>query len=565
MNMNNKVPLSEYPRMIMVRDSYLSLNGVWEYAIRENDERVPEEFDGDILVPFSPETPLSGVNRTVRPNDVLFYRKRFSLPKGFKKEYVTLHFGAVDQVVTVYLNGTKIGFNQSGFHPFSIEISKLLKKDNELVLVVRDYSDTRFYARGKQKIKRGQIWYTPQSGIFMPVWLESMPRDYIEKLKITPRYDESLVEITIFTNSKDNDAVIIFDGKEYTVKPNKVYKLKVKDFISWSPDNPHLYPFKVKYCEDEVDSYFAMRKISVDTDEEGIKRIYLNNKILFNTGLLDQGYYHEGYLTPPDEATVINEIKVAKEMGFNVLRKHIKIEWERFYYHCDRLGMLVWQDFVNGGEPYNFVTVHVPAVLNIHFKDTNYKRFARQNALGRELFYAEAKTTIEHLYNYPSIVLWTIFNEGWGQFDSHKLLPFVLELDNTRLIDVNSGWHDMGLGQFRSHHVYFRKYRFKKDKLDRCVILSEFGGYAHRIPGHYYGVANFGYRKYNTKEELEKAVINLYEKEIIPAVKQGLAAAIYTQLSDVEDELNGVLTYDRKVVKIDPKVMRELNEKLLKA
>lgn len=330
------------------------------------------------------------------------------------------------------------------------------------MLVVRDYSDTRFYARGKQKIKRGQIWYTPQSGIFMPVWLESMPRDYIEKLKITPRYDESLVEITVFTNSKDNDAVIIFDGKEYTVKPNKVYKLKVKDFISWSPDNPHLYPFKVKYCEDEVDSYFAMRKISVDTDEEGIKRIYLNNKILFNTGLLDQGYYHEGYLTPPDEATVINEIKVAKEMGFNVLRKHIKIEWERFYYHCDRLGMLVWQDFVNGGEPYNFVTVHVPAVLNIHFKDTNYKRFARQNALGRELFYAEAKTTIEHLYNYPSIVLWTIFNEGWGQFDSHKLLPFVLELDNTRLIDVNSGWHDMGLGQFRSHHVYFRKYRFKR-------------------------------------------------------------------------------------------------------
>ena len=411
--MNNKVPLSEYPRMIMVRDSYLSLNGVWEYAIRENDERVPIEFDGDILVPFSPETPLSGVNRTVRPNDVLFYRKRFSLPKGFKKEYVMLHFGAVDQVVTVYLNGTKIGFNQSGFHPFSIEISKVLKKDNELVLVVRDYSDTRFYARGKQKIKRGQIWYTPQSGIFMPVWLESMPRDYIEKLKITPRYDESLVEITVFTNSKDNDAVIIFDGKEYTVKPNKVYKLKVKDFISWSPDNPHLYPFKVKYCEDEVDSYFAMRKISVDTDEEGIKRIYLNNKILFNTGLLDQGYYHEGYLTPPDEATVINEIKVAKEMGFNVLRKHIKIEWERFYYHCDRLGMLVWQDFVNGGEPYNFVTVHVPAVLNIHFKDTNYKRFARQNALGRELFYAEAKTTIEHLYNYPSIVLWTIFNEGW--------------------------------------------------------------------------------------------------------------------------------------------------------
>ena len=561
--MKNKVPLSEYPRMMMVRDSYLSLNGLWEYAIREDDETIPARFDGDILVPFSPETPLSGVKRRVKPNDVLFYRKRFTLPPDFKKQFVMLHFGAVDQIATVYLNGQKIAFNESGYHPFAIEISEELKADNELVLVIRDYSDTKYYSRGKQKIKRGQIWYTPQSGIYMPVWLESMPKEYIEKLKITPLYDKGAVEIIVFTNTKDKDAVIVFENKEYKVKTNKPYLLKVNDFISWTPENPHLYPFVVKYVDDEVSSYFAMRKISVATDKYGIKRIHLNNKVLFNTGLLDQGYYHEGYLTPPDDETVVYEIKVAKEMGFNVLRKHIKIEWERFYYHCDRLGMLVWQDFVNGGEPYNFVTVHVPAVLNIHFKDTNYKRFARQNERGRELFYAEAKRTIEHLYNYPCIILWTIFNEGWGQFDSHKLLPFVLKLDATRLIDVNSGWHDMGLGEFRSDHVYFRKYRFKKDKLDRCVILSEFGGYAHLIPGHYYGVANFGYRKYATKEALEKAIINLYENEIIPSVKKGLAAAIYTQLSDVEDELNGMLTYDRKVVKIDSKVMRELNRKLI--
>lgn len=562
--MENKLPLSEYPRMIMVRDSYLSLNGAWEYAIREDNENVPAQFDGEIIVPFSPETPLSGVNRTVSPRDVLFYRKIFSLPEGFKKEYVMLHFGAVDQVATVYLNGHKIGFNESGFHPFSIEISNYLEEENELVLIVRDYSDTKFYSRGKQKIKRGQIWYTPQSGIFMPVWLESMPKEYIEKLKITPRYDEGFVEITVFTNTNEKMATILFEGKEFEVKPNEVYKLNVPNFISWAPDNPHLYPFVVKFGEDEVSSYFAMRKISVDLDKEGIRRIFLNNEPLFNTGLLDQGYYHEGYLTPPDEETLVNDIKVAKSMGFNVLRKHIKIEWERFYYHCDRLGMLVWQDFVNGGASYKFSTVHVPAVLNIKLNDTNYRRFARENAKGRELFYEEAKRTIEHLYNYPSVVLWTIFNEGWGQFDSYKLLPYVRSLDDTRLIDVNSGWHDSGLGEFRSHHVYFRKYQFKQDKLNRCVILSEFGGYAYRVEGHYFGAKDFGYKKFNSKEELEAALIKLYVSEIIPAKKKGLAAAIYTQVSDVEDELNGLLTYDRKVVKIDPNVMLKLNNELLK-
>lgn len=556
-----KTTLNAYPRMTMVRDSYLSLNGKWEYAIRKTRE-IPLEFDGTINVPFSPESPLSGVNRRVDPDDYLFYKKKFNLPVEFVKEKVYLHFSAVDQISTVILNGHILGVNKSGFLPFSFEISEYLYvEDNTLFVIVEDFTDTKFYSRGKQKLKRGNIWYTPQSGIYLPVWLESTPEEHIKSLKITPLYDEGSVEIVVNTTSSGT-ATLIFNATNYAVDTNTPFKLIVEDFISWSPTNPHLYPFVVKFGGDEVSSYFAMRKVHVGVDNNGIKRIFLNNEVFFQSGLLDQGYYHEGYLTPPDEETLVNDIKSAKAMGFNVLRKHIKIEWERFYYHCDKLGMLVWQDFVNGGRPYKFLTVHLPAVLNINYKDTNYKRFSRTDKAGRDLFYDEARRTIEYLYNYPSIILWTVFNEGWGQFDAHKLLPFVESLDNTRLIDITSGWHDQGIGDFKSLHVYFRPYKFRKDPLDRAVILSEFGGYAHKVVGHFYTRANFGYKKFKTKEALTNAFVRLYEGEIIPAVSKGLCAAIYTQLSDVEDELNGLLTYDRKIVKIDAAVVRAINAKL---
>ncbi len=557
-----KAPLSEYPRMIMVRDSFMSLNGIWEYAIRK-DDRIPETFDGEILVPFSPESPLSLVNRFVAPDDYLIYRKRFTLPPRFNKGHVILHFGAIDQIATVFLNGIPIGYNEGGFLPFEVVLDSALQEDNELIVIVKDYSDQSFYSRGKQKMKRGQIWYTAQSGIYMPVWLESVPKDFISSLKITPLYDEAQVEIKVFSKS-ELTATILFNGEKYECPTNEAFLLPVPNFISWHPNNPHLYPFSVLLGEDRVESYFAMRKVAVEVAKDGHRRIFLNNEALFQTGLLDQGYFSDTHLTPPSDDALIKDIELAKEMGFNVLRKHIKIEWERFYYHCDRLGMLVWQDFVNGGEKYRPHVIHLPAVLNLHFKDTNYKLFRRSNAKGRMLFYLEAKNTIEHLYNYPSIILWTVFNEGWGQFDAQKLLAYVKRLDNTRLIDITSGWHDQKIGDFKSWHVYFRKYRHRNDKLKRATILSEFGGFSYKVRGHTFSDTNFGYKKYKDEASFTKAFKDLYETQIIPSVKKGLSAAIYTQLSDVEDELNGLVTYDRKVIKIDVNVVKKINEKLLK-
>lgn len=557
-----KLPLSEYPRMQLVRDSYLSLNGEWEYAITKSEE-IPAIFDGVIIVPFSPETPLSGVKRHVGPHDFLIYRKRFNLDINFVKYFVFLHFGAVDQIATVILNGVTLGTNTGGFHPFTIEIGVHLKVENELIVIVKDVTDTSYHSRGKQKLKRGQIWYTPQSGIYLPVWLESTPREYIKRLKITPLYDDGEVEITVFTEG-NGYADINLNGEINKVPVNFPTKIKVKNFISWTPDNPHLYPFSAIFNEDKIESYFAMRKVSVKMARDGHKRIFLNNKVLFNSGLLDQGYYHDGYLTPPNDEALINDITLAKEMGFNVLRKHIKIEWERFYYHCDRLGMMVWQDFVNGGASYKFMTVHVPAFLNIAFDDRKHYLFGRSDEKGRFDFIEEIHRTIEHLYNYPSIILWTVFNEGWGQFDAKLVLPLVEKLDPTRLIDIVSGWHDQKNGQFLSRHVYFRKYRHYPDRFGRATILSEFGGYSSKVKDHYFGVGNFGYKKFKTSEKIQNAFIKLYEKEIMPAVKEGLCAAIYTQLSDVEDELNGMITYDRAVIKFDKEVVKRINERLIK-
>ncbi|MFA5660457.1 MAG: glycoside hydrolase family 2 TIM barrel-domain containing protein [Bacilli bacterium] len=558
-------PLAEYPRMIMRRDSYFSLNGEWEYAIKD-DGIMPRQYDGLIIVPFSPESPLSGVNKTLMPHQFLFYRRKFSLDTSFIKDKTMLHFGAIDQVARIFLNGVMVqdfDFSIGGFHPFSIDISKHVKTENELIIIVQDVTDTSYHARGKQKLTRGQIWYTPQSGIFLPVWLESVPRLHVKELKITPKFDENQVEIIVYSD-ENVELKITFNNQDYLTLSNQPFLLDIEQVIPWTPDQPHLYPFRVSLGEDGVDSYFAMRKISVGTDALGHKRLYLNNKPLFHTGLLDQGYFHEGYLTPPHDQALVDDIMLAKKMGFNVLRKHIKIEWERFYYHCDRLGMMVWQDFVNGGRPYSFMTVNVPAILNLHVNDQKYRRFGRQDAAGRQDFYEQSKRTIHHLYNYPSIVLWTVFNEGWGQFDAKKLLPFIEELDNTRLIDIVSGWHDQKVGTLKSEHVYFRKYRYHKDRLNRVKVLSEFGGYSLKVPGHFFSSANFGYKRFKSKKALTTAFVKLYEEQIIPAAKKGLAAAIYTQVSDVEDELNGLVTYDRQVIKLDPEIVNQLNTTLKK-
>ena len=562
MKNSKELPLSEYPRMQLVRNSYLCLNGEWDYVIKNTDD-LPKNFLDKIIVPFSPEAPLSKVNRVLKPDEYLIYRRFFNLPNGFNKGRVFLHFTAVDQNAKVYLNNHYLGEHIGGFLPFSFEIQEYLKAENELVVIVQDQSDTSYHSRGKQKIKRGGIWYTPQSGIYLPVWLESTPNEYISSLKITPLFDDKKVEIIVKANI-ESDVVIEIEKRVISGMSNTPIIIDLDNMHPWTVDDPYLYKFKVRLKDDEVASYFGMRKISIALDERGKKRFFLNNKPLFQSGLLDQGYYQDGLLTPPSDKDYIDDIMLAKKLGFNMLRKHIKIEAPRWYYHCDRLGILVWQDFVNGGSDYSFLSTVVPVLMQKHSKDNQYKKFGRLDQAGREEFINEARQTIDLLYNSPAVVLWTIFNEGWGQFDAKKIFEEMSKLDPTRLFDHASGWHDQGIGAIKSDHVYFRKYKYQDDKLGRARILSEFGGYQLRVDGHAFNDKNFGYKRMKNSEQLTDAFIRLYEQEIVPAAKEGLAASVYTQLSDVEDELNGLVTYDRQVIKVKAGLIRKINYKLTK-
>ncbi len=555
--------LSEYPRPQFRRGSYLNLNGVWSYAIVKEQE-CPESFDGEILVPFSPESPLSGVGCQLLPNEYLFYKRSFTLPEGFNCGRVLMHFGAVDQEARVSINGVEVGAHVGGFLPFSFDITDAVKDGENTVLVrVRDVSDTMYYARGKQKLQRGGIFYTAQSGIWQTVWLESVPQDYITHLKLTPMYDDGCIRIETQASGDAETEIEIYDGaQKITGAVGADVTVRLENFKSWSPESPFLYDLKLKHGTDSVDSYFAMRKISLGKNEYGYPCMLLNNKPYFHNGLLDQGYYSDGYLTPPSDEAMIHDIQTAKDLGFNMLRKHIKIEPMRWYYHCDRLGMLVWQDMVNGGEHETFYWTGVTGFLHWKMDDTaekNYKHAGRLNAAGREMYTRETCETVELLYNVPSIVLWVPFNEGWGQFNAKDAYRLVKSLDPTRLIDHASGWQDQGIGDFNSRHIYFTPIHSKLD--DRPFILSEFGGLGVRAPGHMFTKKIFCYKMYKTKEKITAAYRRLYEKKIIPYTKKGMAASVYTQLTDVEEEINGMMTYDREELKIDADTIRELNAK----
>ncbi len=547
---NNILP--EYPRPQMRRDSYYNLNGEWDYAITAAGEKQPEKWDGKILVPFSPECELSGIGRILKSDEYLWYRRTWECPEHTGR--VLLHFGAVDQSCTVYINGLRAFRHNGGYLPFEFDATGFLRKGvNELSVSVRDLSDTAHEARGKQKTERGGIWYTPQSGIWQTVWAECVPVDCVKKLKITPNFDGAYVEISAETVG-GNTAFAVFGGERYPLPA----KIPVPNFEAWSPENPKLYDFSVVYGEDRVESYFAMRKFSVEKDDKGVKRLFLNGKPYFHNGLLDQGYWSDGMYTAPSDEAMIFDIQTAKDMGFNMLRKHIKVEPLRWYYHCDRLGMLVWQDMINGGGEYNPVIISAPLVTGVHLSDRNYKLFARDDMEGRARYEAELNEMIETLYNCPCIAMWVPFNEGWGQFDAARIAAKVMSMDPTRTVDHASGWHDQKIGDTKSQHVYFKKYVFKPDKLGRAVLLSEFGGYNLRCEGHCFNAKDFGYKRLKSTNELQKSLEKLYGGEIRPAYEQGLAAAVYTQLSDVEDEVNGLLTYDRKVVKLNPEIMRKI-------
>ena len=558
--------LPEYPRPQFQRQNCQILNGAWEYAFTAlGAQTPPPRFEGTILVPFSPESELSGVKRTLKPNECLWYRRYVETPAGFdpNQEDLILHFGAVDQFAELRVNGMSVHNHAGGYLPFSAVISEFFAQGGvaEVVVRVRDETDTSCWSRGKQSSAPGGIWYTPQSGIWQTVWMERVPKRRVDSLAITPLFDESAVEFLILTNCGGAGSIRI--GMSETPFTDGIpVKIPMPEFAPWSPEHPMLYDCSITMERDRVESYFGMRKFAVEKDADGKPRLFLNNKPYFHNGVLDQGYWPDGLYTAPSDEAMVYDISLMKSMGFNMLRKHIKIEPLRWYYHCDRLGMLVWQDMVNGGGKYGTFAIASPLVLGNSHPDSDYAFFAREEVRGREAYARELRETVRHLYNVPSLAMWVPFNEGWGQFDANRAVDEIRALDKTRTVDHASGWHDQKGGDVKSLHVYYKPYRFAPDPVGRAVVLSEFGGYSHHIPEHSFCPKEFGYKRCKTPEALMKDYERLYEREVISAKVKGLSAAVYTQLSDVEQETNGFVTYDREVVKFDITRVRALNEKL---
>jgi len=548
-----EIPWNEYPRPQLKRDSFFCLNGEWEFCTAKNSV-IPGYFGEKITVPFPPQSLLSGIHRDIPESEYLFYRKKFRLPENFNRGRVILHFGAVDQYASVWLNGKIIGENEGGYEHFSFDITSVLKEENVLIVKAKDEMSSLILPYGKQSAQRGGMWYTPVSGIWQTVWIESVPEEYITSVNIRTGKDfaefsiEGVSEGTIFVKtSKKTIQADFSEGKA---------KIELKNPKIWSPKHPYLYECEIAAGEDRIETYFALRTLSIE-EFDGIKRLCLNGKPFFFHGLLDQGYWSDGILTPASPSCYEKDILAAKSLGFNTLRKHIKIELEQFYYDCDRLGMIVFQDMVNNGD-YSFF--RDTALPTIGFRRRNDKNLHR-NPKMRKAFLDSMEKTIAQLKNHPSICYWTIFNEGWGQFESTKAYRLMKELDDSRFIGSTSGWFKGGESDVESEHCYFRPFKVKRSK--NPLVLTEFGGYAFAPEGHRFNVGEeYGYKKFKSREELVSGICALYEREIIPAIRNGLCAAIYTQLSDVEDETNGILSFDRKVLKIKPEEFLPVSEKI---
>ena len=578
-------PLAEYPRPAMRRDSCEILNGPWQYAITQTAE-YPAAWQGSILVPYSPEAPASGVNRTLQPGQWLHYHRLFAPPAG-EGGRVLLHFGAVDYACAVQVNGHLAGGHRGGYWPFTLDITGLLNGTgrNSLWVAVQDPTGHGTQARGKQTLKPGGMFYPAQSGIWQTVWLERVPDNYIQTLTVTPDYDARTVTVRVHT-AKPGGAVNLWAmvraggvtiaedwGSDEADQDGEVtLNIPEEHFFPWSPDTPFLYDLTVGTNQgeeaefDTVHSYFALRKWSCAPDAHGVLRFCLNDKPILLNGLLDQGYWPEGLYTPPSDAAVERELSEVKALGFNLLRKHAKIEPQRWYYHCDRLGLIVWQDIVNGGSAYNlwFVTylTNVLQPLLRRFPDGKaaYSLLSRAKPAGREEYAHELADTVQALRCHPCIACWVPFNEGWGQFDAGKAVQALRTLDGTRLVDEASGWFDQGGGDVHSLHNYFYPLRIRPQK--RTVALSEYGGIAWPMPGHEPPRKTYGYGTARSRAELTERYCDLQRKTILPQLKKGLSALVYTQLTDVEDEVNGLFTYDRTAIKPDAAAVRAVNEAL---
>jgi beta-galactosidase/beta-glucuronidase len=561
--------LQEYPRPQLVRDSYLNLNGWWDYAITPVAATTPA-YDGRILVPFSPEALLSGVGRQLQPDQLLWYRRELVLPEGFVPDghRVVLHFGAVDQTCRVWLNDVEVGRNTGGYLPFACDVTDALRLEtNTLVVQVRDLSNGHQHSSGKQRLRRGGIWYTAQSGIWQTVWMEAVPPVHVERLTLVPHLDRDCLEVTVHAVEGDAVVQVLADGvpvASAVATAGRAVELPLVEVRPWTPDDPHLYDVEVTLGADEVRSYVGMRSFGVGPDEDGTPRLLLNGRRYFHAGILDQGYWSDGMYTAPSDEAMTHDIETMKRLGFTMLRKHLKVEPLRWYHHCDRLGMLVWQDMVNGGGRYRTAAVTLPARAPIRLSDHRYSLFGRSDPVGRDEFRAEARRTVEHLRNVVSLSVWVPFNEGWGQFDAASVAAEVAGLDPTRSVDHASGWHDQGAGDLWSLHVYLRSFRVptRRAKERRALVLSEYGGYNLRVAGHAYDDEDFGYKKLDSRDALATAFAQLHDKQVVPGIARGLSATVYTQLSDVEDELNGLLTYDREVLKVPEDVIRAVTSRL---
>ena len=556
--------LPEYPRPQLRRDNWVCLNGTWSYAFTKKGSR-PDQPDGEILVPFSPESRRSGVSRTLKPGEFLWYFRTVTLPEPLPaRRRLILHFGAVDQSCTVWWNGRIAGRHQNGYLAFSFDVTEYIRPGaNSLMVRVQDDTDSGCHCRGKQTLKPGGMFYTAQSGIWQTVWMEWVPENYIKDLKLTPLYDERAVRVEVALERPQRFEIRMdWDGDAYCHYVNKrdfrgddskyCCELPVQGFCPWSPEHPFLYDIHVRTEEDEVHSYFAMRKFSVGTDARQRPRLMLNNQPYFFNGVLDQGYWPESLYTPPDDQAMVFDIQKMKELGFNMIRKHLKIEPMRWYYHCDRLGMVVWQDMVNGGgRPWMPFVCYLPTIfpfVTTHVKDSHYTLFARAGRMGRRQWEEECLATVRQLANCPCIGMWVLFNEGWGQFDALRIARQVKKADPDRLIDHASGWYDQGGGDVKSVHNYFRPLRMKKDR--RPYVISEYGGCTCPVPGHIFADRVYGYRACGSTGELT-AAFDALQRRVHALAEKGLSGAVYTQLSDVEEELNGLYTYDRKCCKVE--------------
>src|SRR5690554_499006 len=555
--------LTEYPRPIMERAEWQNLNGLWNYAILPVGQQ-PSNYDGEILVPFAVESSLSGVQKRVGADNELWYQREFTIPSKWRNNKILLHFGAVDWRADVWVNDVKVGRHQGGYTPFSFDITPaLVNSTNTIKVKVWDPTDQGFQPRGKQVNRPEGIWYTPVTGIWQTVWLESVPETFIKDLRITPNIDNNTLLVEAITNvysSANRVEVEVKDGNNVVAKGKSINNQPVEISMPqnvklWSPDSPYLYDLEVVIDEgsrelDRVDSYAAMRKYSIKRDDKGIVRLQLNNKDLFHFGPLDQGWWPDGlYTAPTDEALEYDIIKT-KDLGFNMIRKHVKVEPARWYTHCDRLGIIVWQDMPNGDRGPEWQ-------MRNYFTGNERVRSAESEANYRQ----ELKELIDYLYSYPSVGVWVPFNEAWGQFKTKEIAEWTKVYDPSRLVNPASGGNHYTVGDMLDLHNYPNPKMFLYDA-QRATVLGEYGGIGWANKEHLWEPdRNWGYVQFNSSKEVTDEYIK-YAEELKQLIRQGFSAAVYTQTTDVEVEVNGLLTYDRKLVKVDEERVRKVNQEI---